>query len=217
MFPMIAEKGLATVAVVGENMKHTPGIAGKLFGTLGRSGISVIACAQGASETNISFVIDQNYLRKALNVIHDSFFLSEYQVLNIFICGVGTVGGSLIEQIHQANRQRLENDSAEVKPSHDLRPFLRYAAMVAAVAVVAVLLLFPNRQKQTMPVVAHNEMPQTVKQQLEETLEHSSIKTIKHSDYAYSETSDGVRVYCEDNCNPDEVLARMKHVIKTLQ
>ena len=99
MFPMIAEKGLATVAVVGENMKHTPGIAGKLFGTLGRSGISVIACAQGASETNISFVINQNYLRKALNVIHDSFFLSEYQVLNIFICGVGTVGGSLIEQI----------------------------------------------------------------------------------------------------------------------
>ena len=100
MFPMIAEKGLATVAVVGENMKHTPGIAGKLFGTLGRSGISVIACAQGASETNISFVINQNYLRKALNVIHDSFFLSEYQMLNIFICGVGTVGGSLIEQIH---------------------------------------------------------------------------------------------------------------------
>ena len=107
MFPMIAEKGLATVAVVGENMKHTPGIAGKLFGTLGRSGISVIACAQGASETNISFVIDQNYLRKALNVIHDSFFLSEYQVLNIFICGVGTVGGSLIEQIHQQQEKLM--------------------------------------------------------------------------------------------------------------
>ena len=101
MFPMRAETGLATVAVVGENMKHTPGIAGKLFGTLGRSGISVIACAQGASETNISFVINQDYLRKALNVIHDSFFLSEYQVLNLFICGVGTVGGSLIEQIRQ--------------------------------------------------------------------------------------------------------------------
>ena len=107
MFPMIAEKGLATVAVVGENMKHTPGIAGKLFGTLGRSGISVIACAQGASETNISFVINQNYLRKALNVIHDSFFLSEYQVLNIFICGVGTVGGSLIEQIHQQQEKLM--------------------------------------------------------------------------------------------------------------
>ena len=107
MFPMLAEKGLATVAIVGENMKHTPGIAGKLFGTLGRSGISVIACAQGASETNISFVINQNFLRKALNVIHDSFFLSEYQVLNLFICGVGTVGSSLLEQIHQQQEKLM--------------------------------------------------------------------------------------------------------------
>ena len=101
-----AEIGLATVAIVGENMKHTPGIAGKLFGTLGRNGINVIACAQGASETNISFVIDATLLRKTLNVIHDSFFLSEYQVLNLFICGVGTVGSSLIEQI-RGQRERL--------------------------------------------------------------------------------------------------------------
>ncbi|MBQ2074094.1 MAG: bifunctional aspartate kinase/homoserine dehydrogenase I [Bacteroidaceae bacterium] len=107
MFPMTAEGGLATVAIVGENMKHTPGIAGKLFGTLGRSGISVIACAQGASETNISFVINEKYLRKALNVIHDSFFLSEYQVLNLFICGVGTVGGQLIEQISQQQEKLM--------------------------------------------------------------------------------------------------------------
>ena len=109
MYEPQAEGGLATVAVVGENMKHTPGIAGKLFGTLGRSGISVIACAQGASETNISFVINANYLRKALNVIHDSFFLSEYSVLNLFICGVGTVGTSLIEQIaHQREKLKRE-------------------------------------------------------------------------------------------------------------
>ena len=99
MFPMQVESGLATIAIVGENMKQTPGIAGKLFGTLGRSGISVIACAQGASETNISFVVDGKYLRKSLNVLHDSFFLSEYKVLNIFICGIGTVGGMLLEQI----------------------------------------------------------------------------------------------------------------------
>ena len=99
MFPMHAESGLATIAIVGENMKHTPGIAGKLFGTLGRSGISVIACAQGASETNISFVVDGRFLRKSLNVLHDSFFLSEYKVLNLFICGIGTVGGMLLEQI----------------------------------------------------------------------------------------------------------------------
>ena len=99
MFPMSEESGLATIAIVGENMKHTPGIAGKLFGTLGRSGISVIACAQGASETNISFVVDGKYLRKSLNVLHDSFFLSEYKELNIFLCGIGTVGGMLLEQI----------------------------------------------------------------------------------------------------------------------
>ncbi len=97
--PVSAEKNLATIAIVGENMKHTPGIAGKLFGTLGRNGISVIACAQGASETNISFVVEEKSLRKSLNVIHDSFFLSEYQVLNLFICGTGTVGDSLIKQI----------------------------------------------------------------------------------------------------------------------
>ncbi len=97
--PVCAEKNLATIAIVGENMKKTPGIAGKLFGTLGRNGISVIACAQGASETNISFVVEEKYLRKSLNVIHDSFFLSEYQVLNLFICGTGTVGDSLIKQL----------------------------------------------------------------------------------------------------------------------
>ncbi len=109
MYPMHAESGLATVAIVGENMKHTPGIAGKLFGTLGRSGISVIACAQGASETNISFVIEGTYLRKALNVLHDSFFLSEYKVLNLFLCGVGTVGGMLIEQIRSQHEELMEH------------------------------------------------------------------------------------------------------------
>lgn len=108
MFPMHAENGLATIAIVGENMKHTPGIAGKLFGTLGRSGISVIACAQGASETNISFVVESKYLRKALNVLHNSFFLSEYNVLNLFICGVGTVGSRLIEQIRSQYEELKE-------------------------------------------------------------------------------------------------------------
>ena len=109
MFPMHAESGLATIAIVGENMKHTPGIAGKLFGTLGRSGISVIACAQGASETNISIVINGKYLRKSLNVLHDSFFLSEYKVLNLFICGVGTVGSKLIEQIRSQYEELKEH------------------------------------------------------------------------------------------------------------
>jgi len=107
---IFSEDDLATVAIVGDNMKRTPGIAGKLFGTLGRNGINVVACAQGASETNISFVTDRKSLRKALNVIHDSFFLSEYQVLNIFVVGVGTVGGSLLNQIKkQQEKLKMQN------------------------------------------------------------------------------------------------------------
>ena len=124
MFPMHAESGLATIAIVGENMKHTPGIAGKLFGTLGRSGISVIACAQGASETNISFVIHSKYLRKSLNVLHDSFFLSEYKVLNLFVCGVGTVGGNLLQQIASqyqelADTRQLKLNVVGIASSHN--------------------------------------------------------------------------------------------------
>ena len=114
MFPMHAECGLATVAIVGENMKHAAGIAGKLFGTLGRSGISVIACAQGASETNISFVVKSESLRKSLNVLHDSFFLSEYKVLNLFVCGVGTVGGKLIEQIRNQYEELKERSQLKL-------------------------------------------------------------------------------------------------------
>ena len=113
--PVVAEMNLATIAIVGENMKHTPGIAGKLFGTLGRNGISVIACAQGASETNISFVVESKSLRKSLNVIHDSFFLSEYQVLNLFICGTGTVGGSLIEQIRCQQQKLMQERGLKLK------------------------------------------------------------------------------------------------------
>ena len=113
--PVVAEMNLATIAIVGENMKHTPGIAGKLFGTLGRNGISVIACAQGASETNISFVVESKSLRKSLNVIHDSFFLSEYQVLNLFICGTGTVGGSLIEQIRCQQQKLMQERGFEAE------------------------------------------------------------------------------------------------------
>ena len=118
----------------------------------------------------------------------------------------------LIEQMHQAGRQRLEQDSIpDTKLSREPRHFWQYAAAVAAVAIIAAVLLLPSRQEQPMPVVAHNNLPHPEKQQLQET------QTTKHQDYAYAETADGVRVYCEDNCNPDEVLNRMKQVIKTLQ
>ena len=104
-----ATSDLSTVAIVGENMRHNAGIIGKLFQTLGRNGINVIACAQGGQETNISFVIKADLLRKTLGVIHDSFFLSEYKVLNLFICGIGTVGGSLIEQI-TSQQEKLKKE-----------------------------------------------------------------------------------------------------------
>lgn len=114
MEPVTAVSNLSTVAIVGENMRHNPGIIGKLFQTLGRNGINVIACAQGGQETNISFVIKDKLLRKTLNVIHDSFFLSEYKVLNLFICGVGTVGGSLIEQIASQRKKLMEEHSLKL-------------------------------------------------------------------------------------------------------
>lgn len=107
---IIVEHDLATIAVVGQNMKHVPGIAGKFFGALGRNGISVIALAQGAGETNISCVITRADLKKALNVIHDSFFLSPYQELNLFVIGTGTVGSKLLGQINQ-QKQTLEKQN----------------------------------------------------------------------------------------------------------
>ena len=111
---IFAERDLATVAVVGENMKHTTGLAGKLFNVVGRNGINVIACAQGASETNISFVIEKKSLRKALNVIHDSFFLSDTQVLNVFICGIGNVGSSLLSQISKQQEKLLRDKNLKL-------------------------------------------------------------------------------------------------------
>ena len=104
------EYNLSTIAIVGQNMKNVPGVAGKFFEALGRNGISIMALAQGASETNISCVITQDNLRKALNVIHDSFFLSAYQELNLFIVGTGTVGSKLIKQI-QHQRETLKNQN----------------------------------------------------------------------------------------------------------
>lgn len=109
LLPMKIKDGLAAVSVIGDNMKNTPGTAGKLFATLGRNGISVSAFAQDASESNISFIVDRTHLRKSLNVIHDSFFLSEYQELNLFLCGIGTVGSRLIAQI-QGQRQKLMDE-----------------------------------------------------------------------------------------------------------
>lgn len=106
MNPAQMVSGLSSVAVVGERMRHMPGIAGQLFSVLGRNGISINATAMGGQEMNLSFVVDHNQLRKTINVLHDSFFLSEHEDLNLFICGTGTVGGSLLSQI-AAQRDKL--------------------------------------------------------------------------------------------------------------
>jgi bifunctional aspartokinase / homoserine dehydrogenase 1 len=104
-----SEEDLCIVAIVGENMKHSAGIAGKLFNTIGKNGINVVAIAQGASEQNISWVVKKSDLRKTLNVVHESFFLSPFIELNIFLVGIGTVGKDLIKQIGQ-QQQKLQKE-----------------------------------------------------------------------------------------------------------
>lgn len=113
--PITVERNLATVAIVGENMKKATGVAGRLFNTLGRNGINVKACAQGASETNISFVIDLANERKALNVIHESFFLSDTRVLNLFVVGIGNVGCRLLQQIAHQQSTLLKSKALKLR------------------------------------------------------------------------------------------------------
>jgi len=97
----IVEKDLSIVAVVGENMRHMPGISGRLFQALGRNGINVRAIAQGSSELNISAVISKADEAKALNAIHDAFFLSDLKTINLFMVGLGQVGNGLLRQIDE--------------------------------------------------------------------------------------------------------------------
>ena len=93
------ENDLSIIAVIGENMRNTPGVSGRLFQALGKNGISVVATAQGSSELNISTVIHRHDLDKALNSLHQAFFLSDVKTLSVFLIGVGLIGGTLIKQI----------------------------------------------------------------------------------------------------------------------
>lgn len=111
---IVVEKDLSIIAIVGEGMKNVPGISATLFKSLGRNGINVIATAQGSSELNISVVIRKNALKKALNVIHEGFFLSNYKELHLFIVGTGTVGSSLLKQIQQQREHLLEEHKLQV-------------------------------------------------------------------------------------------------------
>lgn len=109
------ETNLSIVAIVGENMKHSTGIAGKLFSTMGKSGVNIIAIAQGASELNISWVVRNDVLRKTLNVVHESFFLSENIELNVFLMGIGTVGGNLLQQLQKQQDKLLKEKHLKIK------------------------------------------------------------------------------------------------------
>ena len=96
-----AESDLCVVAIIGEQMKNVPGVAGRLFESLGKNGINIIAIAQGSSELNISFVIEKQDESKALNAIHDSFFLSDTKRIHVFMIGVGLIGSTLLKQIEE--------------------------------------------------------------------------------------------------------------------
>lgn len=100
--PLAVEKDLAVVALVGDNMKSHTGISGKMFGALGRNGVNIRAIAQGSSERNITAVISVGDVKKAINVLHEEFFETVYKEVNVFIAGVGNVGGKLMEQIKTA-------------------------------------------------------------------------------------------------------------------
>jgi bifunctional aspartokinase / homoserine dehydrogenase 1 len=108
------ERNLSIIAIVGEKMRNTPGISAILFTSLGRNGISVIATAQGSSELNISVVIKQESLRKALNVIHEGFFLSNYKELHLYIAGTGTVGRDLLAQIQNQRKILMHEHNLKI-------------------------------------------------------------------------------------------------------
>jgi aspartokinase/homoserine dehydrogenase 1 len=113
--PVKIEPDLAVVAVIGEHMRFQPGIAGRLFQALGKNGINVVAIAQGSSELNISVVVNRSDESKALNSLHESFFLSDTSVLHLFIAGVGLIGGALLQQIQNQAAFLKKNQAIEIK------------------------------------------------------------------------------------------------------
>lgn len=112
---LVIENNLSVVAVVGENMRQKPGIAGKLFGALGKSGINVIAIAQGSSELNISVVVKKDDEGKAIKVVHEAFFLSPRKTLNVFLVGVGLIGSTLLDQMRKQTPVLREDHALDIR------------------------------------------------------------------------------------------------------
>lgn len=113
--PVIVETDLSVVALIGENMRYTPGIAGRMFRSLGKNGVNVVAIAQGSSELNISAVINKSDEAKALNALHEGLFLSDTKVLHLFIVGSGLIGSTLIKQIKAQSSYLLKSKHLEIK------------------------------------------------------------------------------------------------------
>ena len=113
--PIKIENDLAIVAIIGENMRYQPGIAGRMFRALGKNGVNAIAIAQGSSELNISVVINKPDESKALNALHEAFFLSDTKELHLFMVGVGLIGSTLIKQIRAQAKHLKERRSLEIK------------------------------------------------------------------------------------------------------
>ncbi len=113
--PVVVEKDLSVIAIIGENMRYQPGISGRLFQALGKNGINCIAIAQGSSELNVSVVIPRADESKALNALHESFFLSDTKELHLFMVGVGLIGSTLISQIKEQAAFLKEKRSLEIK------------------------------------------------------------------------------------------------------
>jgi len=113
--PVQVENELGLVAVVGDGMRERAGIAGKIFSLLGENGINIRAIAQGATERNVSFIINQYNVSKALNVLHEGFFLSKYKTIHLYLLGAGNVGATLIRQIADAQRAFLDAGNLDIK------------------------------------------------------------------------------------------------------
>jgi len=109
------ESDLSVVAIIGENMRYQPGVSGRLFQALGKNGINAVAIAQGSSELNVSVVIPKEDENKALNALHEAFFLSDYKTLHLFVVGVGLIGGTLLQQIREQNEYLRTKLGMEVK------------------------------------------------------------------------------------------------------
>ena len=188
--PLIIEKELSIIAIVGAQMRNHTGISGKMFGALGRNGINIRAIAQGSSEKNITAVIAVQDVRKAINVLHETFFETTYKQVNVYIAGAGNVGGKLIEQIKQqvsylqttlrlqinivgianSKKQLIHPEGIDLNNAHDWRAQLNAAPTGTIQDFVAAILDNNLRNSIFVDVTAHAAVADTYAQLLSKAI-----------------------------------------------